>query len=162
MAKTIQITHLVILEDLQKILRESKDESEKTRTKIIIHTYKGLSRTALAKKLDIHVDTITDVVKRYNKTGTKGLKTNKGGRSEGNPKWDIQIFEDLKKEIHKQEKYWSIPKMVTWIIDNKKQEIPESTVWYHMTTSLHMSYKSARPHPLLGNRQKQEDFKKKG
>ncbi len=46
-------------------------------------------------------------------------------------------------------------------INSKKVSIPETTVWYNMTNVCNMSYKSARPHPYLGDKEKQEEFKKK-
>lgn len=55
------------------------------------------------------------------------LAMSKGGRPEGNPRWDISIFEKLIKEINKGG-YWSIPLMQEWIKTNHKKEIPEQTV----------------------------------
>ncbi len=161
MAKTIQLHLQSSIEDVRKIVKTTKDEGQKTRIKIILLVHKGLSRKEISEKLDIHIDTITDVVKRYNDKGLVGLETNLGGRKEGNPKWNKKIFEDLKVEIQKQGKYWSVPIMVRWIKDNKKVSIPETTVWYNMTNVCNMSYKSARPHPYLGDKEKQEEFKKK-
>jgi transposase len=160
MSNTIQLKMTSSEEELKKTLQVTKDEGQKTRIKIILHIRKGVQRKKIAEKLSINIDTVTDVVKRYNAKGIDGLKTNLGGRPEGNPKWDIQIFKDLKVEIKKQQGYWSIPMMVRWIKEHKKETIPESTVWYHMT-HLHMSYKSARPHPYLGDKVRQEEFKKK-
>jgi transposase len=158
----IQLQNNHSYKELKDLLSKNKDELMKTRIRILLLIKKGLLRKTIADQLSVHIDTIADVIRRYNKNGLESLKTNKGGRPEGNPKWDKQIFEDLKKEVNKQKEYWSIPKMVTWISTNKKQQIPETTVWYHMTSkTLNMSYKSARPHPQKGDRVKQEDFKKK-
>lgn len=88
-----------------------------------------------------------------------GLISNKGGRPEGNPKWDTAIFDALVKEIDTKKGYWSIPRMQQWIREHHKKEIPEQTVWYRMD-KLNYSYKSARPHPVQGNKEKQEAFKK--
>lgn len=161
MINTIQLEEKHSYQELKTLLNKNKDELMKTRIKILLLVKKGKQRKQIAEQLSVHTDTITDVIKRYNLNGVDSLPTNKGGRKEGNPKWDIKIFDDLKIEINKQDQYWSIPKMVEWISKHKQENIPENTVWYHMTKSLNMSYKSARPHPLLGDKAKQEDFKKR-
>ena len=86
------------------------------------------------------------------------MVSNKGGRPEGNPKWDSALFEDLANVIDKGG-YWSIPKMQAWISEHHKKDIPEQTVWYRMN-QLDYSYKGARPHPVQGDKDKQEVFKK--
>ena len=159
MARTIELLHTNTLEELRIALRESKDESQKTRLKVIISLRKGVTRINTGAKLLINTNTITEIVKRYNQKGLVGLRINKGGRKEGNPKWNTEIFNELVKEIHKQDKYWSIPLMMQWIKEKYKQDIPEQTVWYHIDKRGY-SYKSARPHPYLGNKEKQDAFKK--
>lgn len=160
MPKSIQLTGKNSLLKLKAVLKTSKDEAQKTRLRIILNILKGKQRLAIAEDLSININTITNTVKKYNEQGVEGLKTDKGGRPEGNPKWDTGIFTDLTKEIDKQDKYWSIPIMVEWIKENKKQTIPYNTIWNHMK-NLKYSYKSARPSPYLGNTEKQEAFKKR-
>jgi transposase len=149
-------------EKLQSLLKQNKDELMKTRIKILLLVKKDLSRIEIAERLSVNLDTITDVVKRYNQNGLESLKTNKGGRPNGNPVWDNKIFDKLIVEIDKQDKYWSIPKMQEWIVENFQVNIPEQTVWYRMNKMNNFSYKSSRPHPYLGNKEKQDVFKKKG
>jgi len=103
----------------------------------------------------------TNWIHAYNQKGLNGLATNLGGRPGGNPIWDISMFDTLVKEINKQTQYWSIPLMQKWIENKYKKDIPESTIWYHMT-SLNYSYKSARPHPKEGDVKAQLEFKKRG
>jgi transposase len=97
-------------------------------------------------------------ITKYNSGGSLALASNLGGRSEGNPKWDAEIFDELAKEIDKGG-YWSIPRMQDWIKTHKKKEVPEQTVWYRMD-KLKYSYKSSRPSPIGGDREKREVFKK--
>ena len=160
MSKPIQLTGKNSLSKLKQTLKVSKDEGQKTRLRVILNILKGKERITIAEDLNININTITNTVKKYNKKGAEGLRTNKGGRPEGNPKWDTAIFKDLAKEIDKQDKYWSIPIMITWIEEQKKQTIPYNTIWNHMK-NLNYSYKSARPSPYLGNAEKQEAFKKR-
>lgn len=147
-------------QEFQSLLKNNKDELMKTRIKILLLIKKGLLRKEISERLSVHVDTITDVVRRYNKNGLESLKTNKGGHPKGNPKWEHSIFEALCKEIDKGG-YWSIPRMQEWITKNHEKEIPEQTVWYRMD-QLNYSYKSSRPHPVQGDRERQESFKKGG
>lgn len=160
MAIILKDTHTS--EQLKNLLHKNKDELMKTRIKILLLVKKGLLRKEIVEQLSVNTDTITDVIKRYNEKGIESLKTNKGGRPEGNPIWDDKIFNDLTVEIDKQAEYWSIPKMQAWITKHFSVSIPEQTVWYRMFKMERFSFKSARPHPYKGNKEKQDAFKKKG
>ena len=144
--------------ELREKLRHVHDEAFKTRLKAILLAKKGKKRYEIADQLTVDPSSVTTWLHRYNERGTAALLSNKGGRPEGNPKWDASLFDDLAAEIDKGG-YWSIPRMQEWLKSNKKKEIPEQTVWYRMD-QLKYSYKSARPHPMQGNREKQEIFKK--
>src|SRR3989344_7928129 len=157
------MTHLtVVAHDTQAGLREklrhAHDEAYKTRLKAILSAMQGKKRYEISEQLTVDEKSVTTWVQKYNKKGTDGLVSNLGGRPEGNPKWDGDIFDDLAKEIDKGG-YWSITRMQDWLITNKKKAIPEQTVWYRMD-QLNYSYKGARPHPTQGNKEKQEAFKK--
>jgi len=118
----------------------------------------GKKRYEISEQLTVDEKSVTTWVQKYNKKGTDGLVSNLGGRPEGNPKWDGSIFKDLAKEIDKGG-YWSIPRMQKWLQENLKKEIPEQTVWYRMD-QLNYSYKSSRPSPIGGDKEKQDVFKK--
>lgn len=148
------------LEELQKFCKDSKDEAQKTRLRAIINIKKGKTRGEVIESFGINRDTATRWVKTYNEKGVAGLATNLGGRPEGNPKWDTDIFKELGKEIDAKKGYWSVPKMQRWILKEKKENIPEQTIWYHMHMLENYTYKSARPHPMKGNKEQQESFKK--
>ena len=139
-------------------LRDHPDEAYKTRVKAIILAKKGKKRFEIVEQLIVDAKSVTTWIAKYNEGGIAALVSNKGGRPEGNPKWDANIFKDLAKEIDKGG-YWSIPRMQEWLSKNKQKDIPEQTVWYRMD-QLDYSYKGARPHPVQGNRDKQEAFKK--
>lgn len=104
--------------------------------------------------------TITEWVKRYNTGGMQALKdVSKGGRLEGNPIWDDADFEALYAEIDKQDGYWSIPKMRTWLKEHRNVEIPRSTIDARLRTT-NYSFKTGRPRPYKGDKEAQEAFKK--
>jgi transposase len=159
MAQAITLRGRDSVAELRQQIKESHDDAQKARIRAIINIKEGATRVDVAKRFVVDTDSITAWVKAYNKGGTAALKMNRGGRPEGNPKWDTTIFDALAKEIDTKKGYWSIPKMQEWITFHHKKDIPEQTVWYRMD-KLNYSYKSARPHPVQGNREKQEAFKK--
>ena len=156
MRPPIPLKNVHTLDELHVICKESKDEVQKTRIRAIINIKKGKTRSDIVELLSVSRDTVTNWVVTYNEKGVEGLRTNNGGRKEGNPKWDTSIFNKLGIEIDTKKGYWSIPKMCTWIKKNEKVDIPQETVWYHMHTLENYTYKSARPHPMKGDKDKQE------
>ena len=148
------------IEELKNAIKKSNDEEQKTRLRVIIKTKEGLTRTDIAKDFTIDRTAIISWIKKYNKKGINGLIMSKGGRPKGNHKWEEEIFKDLCKEIKKSEKCWSIPLMQEWIKKEKDKIIPESTIGYHLKKQ-DFTYKSLRPHPYLGDKEKQIIFKKK-
>lgn len=159
MATTIQLNNKDSLSFLRNSIKHIKDESHKTRVRVIIGIKEGKTRTEVAEEFVLERGTVIDWIKAYNKGGINALCMSKGGRKEGNPKWNTEIFDTLIKEIDTQEQYWSIPLMMKWIKDTYKKEIPEQTVWYQLDKRGY-TYKSSRPSPYLGNKEKQESFKK--
>jgi len=152
--------HQESVDTIKKELRRSTDEAYKTRLKAIILAKSGKRRYEIVEQLVVDPTSVTLWVQRYNKKGIKTLVTNKGGRPKGNSKWNPDIFTQLTKEIDKGG-YWSIPRMQKWITKHHQVDIPEQTVWYRMD-KLDYSYKSARPHPVKGDKERQETFKKGG
>lgn len=158
MANRIPVAAHDTVEALRGKIKKSSDEAYKQRLKIIIAAKEDTKRSEIANRLMISTRSVSVWVGRYNKGGSEALRTNKDGRPEGNPVWDASVFDELAKEINKGG-YWSIPRMQAWLKEHKKKDIPEQTVWYRMD-KLGYSYKSARPHPVQGNKDKQETFKK--
>ncbi len=159
MAKTIQLRAHNTIEELVTAVKTSKDANQKNRLRAIIKLQQGATRTQVAHDFVVRNNTVTDWISAYNKGGTTALKMSLGGRPEGNPLWDTDIFEALVKEIKKSEQYWSAPLMQEWIQEQYEKEVPESTVYYHLNIH-NLSYKSARPSPYKGNKDAQEAFKK--
>lgn len=148
------------IEALQEKLRKSSDEAYKTRLKAIVLAKKGKKRFEIVDHLTVDPKSVTTWLARYNKGGTALLVSNRGGRPKGNPTWDNSLFDDMAREIDKGG-YWSIPRMQAWLKEKHHKDIPEQTVWYRMD-QLKYSYKSARPHPVQGDKEKQDAFKKRG
>lgn len=157
------MAHLTIkdrdtVEKLREKIRKASDEAYKTRLKAILLVKRGKKRYEIVEQLTVDAKSVTTWLARYNESGASALVSNKGGRSEGNPRWDAALFETLAREIDKGG-YWSVPRMQEWISKHHQKKIPEQTVWYRMN-QLDYSYKGARPHPVQGNKERQEAFKK--
>ena len=159
MAKALSLSTRDSVTQLRSAVTSCGDEAQKTRIRAIIRLREHATRTAVARDFVVDRDTVTNWIAAYNAGGVPALAMGKGGRPEGNPKWDTAIFDDLIKEIDKGGRYWSVPLMQEWITEKHKKVIPENTVWYHVT-GLDYTYKSARPHPMKGDPVKQEAFKK--
>jgi transposase len=143
---------------IRKKLRTAHDAAFKTRMKAVLLALEGRKRYEIVEQLTVDASRVTEWIQWYNTGGTPALVRGKGGRPEGNPKWNTSIFTALAKEIDKGG-YWSIPRMMEWIKTHKHKDIPEQTVWYRMD-KLGYSYKGARPHPIKGDRERQDTFKK--
>lgn len=159
--KPISLKQTHTLRQLSAILNKTKEPLERNRIKVLIEIKKGKTKAEVAETFKMERGTIIDWIKAYNTSGLKGLKTNKGGRAEGNPVWNDTIFAKLITQIDKQDQYWSIPLMQQWILKKYKKEIPEQTVWYRMYKMNNFSCKSSRPTPYLGDKKEQNVFKKK-
>ena len=144
---------------LEQVAKKARDPALKVRLKSIALRRQGKTPHEIAGLLVVTDHSVTNWINRYNEGGISALATKPSGRPEGNPKWDGDIFNELIKEIDKGG-YWSIPRMQDWIAKHHQVNIPEQTVWYRMD-QLNYSYKSARPHPAQGNKQKQDSFKKR-
>lgn len=147
------------LPELVLAKNKSSDDGQKLRLRAIINIKKGKLMKQVSEELVVSEKSLGVWLSRYNEKGIDALASNKGGRPEGNPKWDTAIWDTLGKTVKTTGGYWSIPKMQEWIQNKYKKVIPEQTVWYHLD-KLGFSYKSSRPHPYKGDHERQESFKK--
>ena len=141
-------------------IKETRDEACKTRLRAVLGRITGKTKHEVAESLVVSTRSVDRWYVSYKKSGIKSLRTKKSGRRKGDVIWSADIFESLTKEIDKGE-YWSVPRMMKWIKDNHGVNIPEQTVWYRIS-QIGYSYKSARPNPYKGDKEKQDDFKKRG
>lgn len=158
MAKTMAVAERDSLAGLHKAVKRSDDEAQKTRIRAIIALKEGKTKTLVAESFAISRTSVVSWVVLYNGGGTDALRMGKGGRPEGNPKWEAEPFEALGKEVEKGG-YWSVPKMQQWLAKEKELDIPQQTVWYRVR-QMDYSYKSSRPHPARGSEKAREAFKK--
>jgi transposase len=147
------------IQELITIKNKSKDEGLKLKLRALINLKKGKAVKDVAENLLVSRQSLSEWQRRYNTEGIVGLHTNKGGRPEGNPTWDTDIFTTLTTHVEETGGYWSVPLMQQWIEKQYSKTIPLQTIWYHLCL-MEFSYKSARPHPYKGDKERQEAFKK--
>lgn len=147
------------IQELTTIKNKSNDDGLKLKLRALINLKKGKAVKDVAEELVVSRQSLSQWQRRYNTGGIAGLATNKGGRPEGNPTWDTSIFTALTTHIKEAGGYWSVPLMQQWIEKQYVKTIPLQTIWYHLCL-LEFSYKSARPHPYKGDKERQEAFKK--
>jgi transposase len=158
MKKHIELLAHDSVVNLEAAVKKAHDPAQKVRFKAMVLRKRGQTPQEIAERLLVTDRSVTGWIVRYNRAGLAGLMTKPSGRPEGNPKWEANYFEKLAEKIN-QGGYWSIPRMQEWLTEKFKVSIPEQTVWYRMD-QLHYSYKSSRPHPVQGNKEKQAGFKK--
>lgn len=154
------LTPLHTVKELVCIKNKSTDDTFKLKLRALINLKKGKAVKEVAETLLVSRQSLSDWQRRYNTEGLKGLETNKGGRPQGNPKWDTDIFQKLTTHVKETGGYWSVPLMQEWIQKKHAKTIPLQTIWYHLCL-LEFSYKSARPHPYKADRERQTSFKKR-
>jgi transposase len=158
MKKHIELCRNDSIISLKNTIKKTRDSATQVRLKSILFRKEGSTPQEIAQRLMVTDRSVTGWIRRYNENGIPGLATKPSGRPEGNPKWDKNIFNKLTEEIDKGG-YWSVPRMQEWLAKHHNVNIPEQTVWYRID-QLGYSYKGARPHPVKGNKEKQNSFKK--
>ena len=147
------------IESLKKEMKQTKDSRYKTRLQAIILKAKGYSYKEITKILSIHYNTYYDWIKRFKESGTKGLKEIKSGNKNGVLKYKEEIFEALFREIDKMDRHWTVLQMSEWINEEFGINIKPNTVQYRLHRA-NYSWKTNRPSPYKGDKEKQDTFKK--
>ena len=146
-------------EELRKEIRNTKNGRYQLRLRVILSVKIGMSSSEIRKELLISSATYSNWIQKYNANGKEALKQHNSGRAEGNPKWDASIFYELFKKLDLMQEHWSIVKMQQWIKEEYDKDIPYSTIEYRLHKA-NYSWKTNRPSPYKGDKDKQEEFKK--
>lgn len=146
--------------NLQKEVRNTKDGTYQTKLRAIILIKQGFNYKEVCKNILISINTYYAWLHLYNEGGIEALKIyNKGGRVKGSSKYNSKIFIELFKQLDTMQEYWSIIKMQKFIYDTHTVDIPNETL-RKIVKRAGYSYKSNRPSPYKGDKEKQEIFKK--
>ncbi len=160
MGKAITVMRHHEEEDLEKEIKWTKDGRYRLRVQTVLLAMQKMNSDEIQKRLLVNKHSIFRWVRWYNEKGLEGIKeVSKGGRKEGNPKWDNAIFEALFAKLDLMEEFWSVPKMQVWIQEEYQKEIPEQTIHYRLKKGGY-SFKSSRPNPYKGDPDLQAAFKK--
>ena len=107
--------------------------------------------------IDISRVTYVKWIRRYNEEGINGLKTKKS--TERKEKWDNNLFKELFEELDKNKGFWTTKKMQKFIEEKHNVKIPEESIRRRLH-KYRYSWKTSRPSPYKGDKEKQEEFKK--
>ena len=148
------------IDELKKEIKRTEPNRYKIRLQTILLSMQRTFYKDILKTLSISSRSYYSWIYRYNKGGLKSLKHySKGGRPKGSSKYNSQIFIKLFKELDTMQEYWSIIKMQKFIYDTHSVSIPNETL-RKIVKRAGYSYKSNRPSPYKGDKEKQETFKK--
>jgi putative transposase len=162
MARKITIKEHETNEVIEQEIKRTQNGRYRLRLQAIYLVLQKHSSKTIQTQLMISKPTLFRWINWYNEKGIKGLKeVSKGGRSEGNPKWDDTMFTALFAKLDKMEEYWSVPKMQAWIVNTYNVTVPERTIHHRLKVNGY-SYKSNRPNPYKGDPNLQATFKKVG
>ena len=160
MGKAITIIQHHTQEELEKEIKRAKDGRYRLRIQTILLAMRKISSDTIQEQLLVSKPAIFRWARWYNEKGLEGIKeVSKGGRVEGNPKWDNAIFEALFAKLDSMEEFWSVPKMAAWIQEIHGKAIPEQTIHYRLKVGGY-TFKSSRPNPYKGDPDLQAAFKK--
>ena len=148
------------LDELEKAIKVEKYGRYRLRLQTILLAKKGVKSKDIKSNLMISSKAYCTWVHKYNNGGKEALKAMGSGRVEGNPKWDKKIFEALFKKLDDMAEWWSVLKMQEWINEEYGDNIPTTTIEYHLHKN-NYSWKSNRPSPYKGDEDQKEEFKKK-
>lgn len=162
MKRKLTVVQHHTLEELEVEIKRTRDGRYRLRLQAIYLAQEGKYKyEEIIEQLKISKKTFFKWKKWYNEEGLARIReVSLGGRKEGNPKWDNDIFDALYKKLDEMEEYWSVPKMREWIISEYKIKIPARTIQARVKKNGY-SFKSSRPNPYKGDKEQQEAFKKK-
>ncbi len=160
MAKNITIQKHQTLEEIESEIKSTHDGRYRLRLQAIYLAMQKMHSHQICSQLMISKQALFKWIKWYNEKELEGIKNvSKGGRDEGNPKWDASIFEALFAKLDLMQEYWSTPKMHVWIEETFKVRIPERTIQHRLKIGGY-TFKSSRPNPYKGDPNLQAAFKK--
>ncbi len=164
MAKKIKLIKHDSLEEWHEKIQKIRNNEHKLRMLVIekILANPSITGKEIQKSFFISPATMYSWISWYNEGGLDKLKIGNGGRgikSKDKKIYSDEVFEVLKKEIDKnQDKVWTLNKMQYFL--EKKFDIKPTPQAIRYRIKDTYSYKSSRPYPYKGDRDKMGRFKK--
>jgi len=147
------------VDELKKEIREARDGRYQLRLRAILMAKQGVKPVDIVDELLISIPTYYSWIHKYNNGGKESLKKHGSGRATGNTKFKQSIFDELLKKLDDMTEYWSVAKMKEFIKEEYGVNIHNETIRIRLK-KVGYSYKSSRPSPYKGDKEKQEEFKK--
>jgi len=155
--KRLEVKDLHTIEELKREIKNAKDGRYSLRLRCVLLKKEGKSTKEIQENLLVSRGFIAKWIHRYNEEGLEALKyRHTGGKKEV---WTIKYFKELFEELDKNRGFWTIKKMQKFIEKKHNVKIPEESI----RRKLHKykySWKTSRPNPYKGDKEKQEEFKK--
>ena len=164
MAKQIKLIKHDTLEQLHEKIQKIRDNDHKLKILVIekILANPSISGKEIQNTFFISAATMYSWVNWYNEGGLEKLKIGNGGRgikSKDKKIYSDEAFETLKNEIdNNQDRVWTLDKMQYFLKDKFDIEPTPQAIRYRIKDT--HSYKSSRPYPHKGDRDKLGRFKK--
>ena len=157
--KAIELKNHDTENELLQEIRSTNNGRYQHRLRTILLAKRGITSKDIREELLISSATYSKWLKSYNEHGKEILKQHNSGRKDGNPKYDAKIFKELFEKLDLMEEYWSISKMQKLVLELHNVQVPDETMRMRVKRAGY-SYKSNRPSPYKGDKEKQEEFKK--
>ncbi|MCS3632329.1 transposase [Salinibacter ruber] len=145
-------------ERLERLVRQERDAQIQRRYHMLLlfKTEEAKSRSAAARHLGVHRNTIADWIGLYEKGGLEKLREiGEPGPEPGQQSIPPTVMEDLKERLSKPEGFGSYKEIQQWLAEEQDVDLCYSTVHGIVRYDLGAKPKSPRPsHPKKTRRSK--------
>jgi transposase len=145
-------------EQLEELVRKEQDAQIQRRYHmlLLLKTGEVKSRSAAARRLGVHRNTIASWLELYEEGGLWGLrKVGEPGPDPGQQSIPSEVIEELKKRLSEPEGFGSYKEIQQWLAEEHGLELPYSTVHRIVRYELEAKPKAPRPsHPKKANKSK--------
>ena len=145
-------------EQLEELVRKEQDAQIQRRYHmlLLLKTGEVKSRSAAARRLGVHRNTIASWLELYEEGGLGGLrKVGEPGPDPGQQSIPSEVMEELKKRLSEPEGFGSYKEIQQWLAEEHGLELPYSTVHRIVRYELEAKPKAPRPsYPKKANKSK--------
>ena len=146
------------VEKLEELVRKERDAQIQRRFHmlLLLKTGEAKSRSAAARQLGVHRNTIANWLQLYEDGGIEALREIKDpGPDPGQQSIPPEVMEKLKKRLSKPEGFGSYKEIQQWLADSCGVDLPYTTVHRIVRYDLEAKPKAPRPsHPKKASESK--------